>query len=114
MAAEPEAYHGRNYPSGLVVSPDGRFLYVANRGPDRIAQFALSPSDGWPHPVGSVASAGGFPRSIKLDPSGRLLAVANQRSGGVRLFDRDFATGQLTLIENARFEGAKAMDIEFL
>ncbi|MDO6965135.1 lactonase family protein [Rhizobium alvei] len=114
IEAEPQAYDGRNYPSGLVVSPDGRFLYVANRGPDQIAQFALSPTDGWPHPVGSVPSGGGYPRSIKLDPSGRLLAVAHQRSGGLRLFSRDFATGHLTLIENARFEGAKAMDMAFL
>ena len=31
----------RNYPANAVISPDQRYLYVANRGQNSIAQFSI-------------------------------------------------------------------------
>src|SRR4051795_12441269 len=34
------AVEGRNYPSEIVTGRDGRFVYVANRGPDTVSVFS--------------------------------------------------------------------------
>ena len=42
------------------------------------------------------ARVGDWPRNFSLDPSGRWLLVANQRSDSVALFGRDPENGRLT------------------
>ena len=42
----PAGYAGTNFPSGIQVSRDGRFLYGANRLCDSIVIFDIDP-DGW-------------------------------------------------------------------
>ncbi|MDI5968947.1 lactonase family protein [Streptomyces sp. SL13] len=81
-----------NYPSEAVVSADGRFLWVANRGHDSIAVFSLG-ADRVPRLTGAVSCGGHWPRDLALDPvTGRLYA-ANERSGDVTWFDVDPADG---------------------
>jgi 6-phosphogluconolactonase len=41
-------------------------------------------------------TAGDWPRNFSLDPTGRWLLVANQRSGSVIVFARDQKSGRLT------------------
>jgi 6-phosphogluconolactonase len=81
----------RNYPSEVAASPDGRFVYVANRGEDTVATFAVS--DAGLGPVGELPSGGEWPRHLLL--VGDHLYVANQNSGTVAVFARDAATGAL-------------------
>ncbi|MFI1939801.1 lactonase family protein [Streptomyces purpureus] len=83
----------RWYPSGIVVAPDGRFLWAAVRGHDGIAVLALDPAGERPAPVAAVGCGGRWPRDLALDPSGRRLYVANERSGDVTWFDLDPETG---------------------
>ena len=66
------------YPSELVVGRDGRFVYVANRGPDTVAVFA----DGVR--VAEVPTGGTWPRHLAL--IGDHLYVANERSHSVSTF----------------------------
>jgi 6-phosphogluconolactonase (cycloisomerase 2 family) len=83
----------RNYPSGIVVSPDGRFVYLANRGDDSIAVFAVS-GDGAALDLVATPSCGGhWPRHLALAPGGAWLYVANQRSGDVSWLRVDPETG---------------------
>jgi 6-phosphogluconolactonase (cycloisomerase 2 family) len=82
----------RNYPSEIATSPDGRFGYVANRGEDTVAVFAVS-ADGL-GPVAELPTGGEWPRHLLL--VGDFLYVANQNSGTVAVFARDAATGGLT------------------
>ncbi|HWH00976.1 MAG TPA: lactonase family protein [Pilimelia sp.] len=84
----------RNYPGEVVVSPDGRFVYVSNRGPNTIGIFAAG-RDGLT-PVGSVPSGGNWPRHIALDGAGTLLYVANQISGDVTTLRVNRRTGGLS------------------
>jgi 6-phosphogluconolactonase len=77
---------GPNQPSELVSS--GRFLYVANRGPNTVSVFDLR-SDA-PHYVTEVAT-GDWPRHIALDDG--TLYVANERSNQVMRMRIDPATG---------------------
>lgn len=83
----------KNYPGEGIVSPDGRFLYVTNRGANDIATFAID--DGL-RLVDTVPTGGDWPRHATLDPAGRRLYVSNQRSGTVTWLPRDPATGALS------------------
>ncbi|MEV5703755.1 lactonase family protein [Actinoallomurus sp. NPDC052274] len=80
-------------PSHLGLSDDGRFLYLAVRGADRISVFATEP-DGL-RPVGEWPSGGAWPRQFTL--AGRWLYVANQNSDLVTAFTVDPATGAPSL-----------------
>jgi 6-phosphogluconolactonase len=77
------------YPSEIAASADGRFLYVANRGPDTITTFAIT--DKLPVFVGEVPTGGAWPRHFVLIE--QFLYVANERSHTVATFRLDPATG---------------------
>jgi 6-phosphogluconolactonase len=77
---------GHNQPSELASN--GRYLYVANRGPDTISVFALD--DDLIRYVTEVAT-GSWPRHIAV--AGDDLYVANERSHEVMRMRIDPATG---------------------
>jgi 6-phosphogluconolactonase len=85
-AVEPGA---RNYPSHLECSPDGEFLYVANRGADCLTVFAVEGAA--LRAVADVPVQGRWPRHFAQ--LGDFLYVANQDSDAVTVFRRDPATG---------------------
>jgi len=85
-----------NYPSAVLVSPDGRFVYVANRfvgerGRDCVGVLATEPS------LRLVATypCGHFPRDMAFTDGGRLLYVANERADVVEGLAVDPADGSL-------------------
>lgn len=82
------AAEGPNQVAHLEMSADGRHLYVANRGPDTIAVFAVRAGEGGESggltPVAEVGSGGLWPRHFAV--AGDHMYVANQRSGGVVAF----------------------------
>ncbi|WP_282692284.1 lactonase family protein [Streptomyces sp. CC208A] len=84
---------GPAYPSAVVVAPDGRFLWVAVRGTDTIAVLVLSPTGDEAIRSTAVSCGGEWPRDLALDPSGRRLYAANERSGDVTWFDVTPGTG---------------------
>src|SRR5215207_1204685 len=71
-----------NYPSpsAVLVSPDGRFVYVANRFHDSVAVLATEPSL---RLVATYPCGGEFPRDMVLGDGGRLLYVANEHADSV-------------------------------
>jgi 6-phosphogluconolactonase len=81
-----------NAPSGLVLSPDARFLYVGNRGRDSIAVLRVE-SRGLTL-IAEVA-AGGDPRDLVFVDDH--LYVANLASGTVSVFGWDPLSGSLGL-----------------
>lgn len=104
----------RNYPSGLAISPDGHYLMLGNRGADTIAIFWIDPATGIARLRDETSCGGDFPRAIRLDAAGRTLAVANQRSGNIVLFERDFGTGGLTRLPQGEISLPSVMDVIFL
>ncbi|MEU7186497.1 lactonase family protein [Streptomyces sp. NPDC045369] len=84
---------GDNHPSELVVSPDGRFAWAANRGHDSISVLAVDPSGDGLALVTTVPCGGHWPRDLALHPGGRHLYAANERSGDVTWFSVDPTTG---------------------
>ncbi|MEW2414425.1 lactonase family protein [Streptomyces sp. NPDC046866] len=92
--AEGGAEGVRAYPSALVASPDGRFVWAAVRGADVILTFSLADGPERPRLTSVVACGGSWPRDLAADPAGRRLYAANERSGDVCWFDVDPLTGR--------------------
>ena len=76
--------------STVHVHPNGRFVYVGNRGtpttPGRrndIAVFRINEATGEPTLIQNADTHGFTPRTFSLDPSGRVLVVGNQNSVSV-------------------------------
>ncbi|MFE0728141.1 lactonase family protein [Streptomyces antibioticus] len=86
-----------NYPAQFAVTPDGAHAFLANRGDDTLARYAVEADGARLRLVGTVPVAGDFPRQIALSPDGGLLFAANQRSGTVGVFRVDAASGRLRL-----------------
>lgn len=91
----PPGYSGRNDAAELAIHPNGKFLYVSNRGNDSIAIFSIDPGRGTLAPIGGVPTGGKEPRHFTFDPSGKFLLVENQFTDNVVEFRVDGATGQL-------------------
>ncbi|MER6126046.1 lactonase family protein [Streptomyces sp. NPDC001795] len=85
----PDAPVGDAYPSGIVVSSDGRFVWTATRGQDVLSVLAVEGDV-----IGRVTTVpcgGVWPRAIALSEG--FLYVANERSGDVTWFAVDQETG---------------------
>jgi 6-phosphogluconolactonase len=91
----PDDFQGGNDAADIHVLPSGRFVYASNRGHNSIAIFAADPPSGKAEIAGFESVQGNWPRSFTLDPSGRVLIVANQRSHNVVTFWIDQETGAL-------------------
>ncbi|MFJ9344047.1 lactonase family protein [Streptomyces sp. NPDC101733] len=83
----------RAYPSAIVASPDGRFLWAAVRGSDALVTFSLAGGPEKPRLTDTVDCGGRWPRDLAHDPAGGRLYVANQHSGDVTWFAVDQWTG---------------------
>lgn len=84
----PAGTEAGNFPADIHVSPDGRTLYLSNRGRNTIALFAVAGETGMLTPMQAVSTGGDWPRNFTIDPTGRWLLVANQRSGSVVVLAR--------------------------
>ncbi|WP_129665693.1 lactonase family protein [Phytoactinopolyspora endophytica] len=78
-----------SYPSAIRLSPDGRHVYVLNRGPNTIATFAL---DGPKATLTATTDAGGdYPWDAILHDGH--MYVVNQRTSTLTVFHIDTDTG---------------------
>ena len=94
--AVPADAAAENHCSDIQISPDGRFVYGANRGHDSIAIFAVDQESGRLSLVEYAPCGGSTPRNIAISPSGTLFFSANQNGDRVSVFTRDAGTGRLT------------------
>ncbi len=91
----PEGYSGQNAPSEIAFSPDGKHLYLANRGHNSLAIYEVSEDGGSLNLVGHESIAGDWPRHFAISPDGEWVIVANERSNSITIFQRDASTGRL-------------------
>lgn len=85
ISALPKGYKGTSFAAGLVLSHDGKQLYVANRLHNSIAHFTVT-ADGTLTHQDDVWTRGDYPRTLTLDNQGRWLYVMNQRSDNITRF----------------------------
>ena len=84
--SEPTADSIDNRCSEIQTSSDARLLLIGNRGNDSLSVFRLGVGGALSF-VTAFASGGKTPRHFSFDPSGRFLAVANQDSDLISMFE---------------------------
>lgn len=89
----PVAYKGESFCAEIAVSPDGRYVYVSNRGHDSIAVFRLDEASGELVPAGHVSTRGKHPRHFAILPDGKWMIVANQHSDNLVVYQIDAHSG---------------------
>lgn len=97
ISAHPQELQSGFSGADIHTSPDGRFLYVSNRGNENnLVIYAIHRSKGILTNVGYQPTLGNHPRNFTLDPTGKFLLVANMNSNNIVVFKRDVQTGLLT------------------
>jgi len=81
--------------SAIFCSPNGKNLYVANRGHDSLAVFAIN-SQGQITLIQHVLNVPATPRGFGISPDGHWLVCAGQKSGTLNAYRIDSATGKLS------------------
>jgi 6-phosphogluconolactonase len=89
----PDGFTGTSYTAEVEVSKDGRFVYGSNRGHDSLVVLRVDPASGRLTLAGHVPVGGSWPRHFALDPSGRALLAAHQRSATIGFFALDPRSG---------------------
>ena len=82
--------------SEILVHPNGKFVYAANRGHDTVTVFAVDEQSGELSVVELEPVRGATPRNINLDPEGKWLLAAGQDSHTLASFAVDADSGELT------------------
>jgi 6-phosphogluconolactonase len=95
----PPGGHPGSSCSAIDIAGGGRHVYVGNRGHDSIARFGIDTTTGIARLIGTTPAGGQVPRDFAFDPSGSLLAVANQESDCVSLFRYRAETGDLDALD---------------
>lgn len=104
LSSLPTEFSDNNSTADIEVHPSGEFVYIANRGHNSIASYAIDEIDGtlsfiqhtFVEPV---------PRSFNITPDGDFLIAAGQQSGKLRVFRID-EKGQLKHTQTLNTEGA--------
>lgn len=97
VSSLPDGFAGTNTSADVHVHPNGRFLYVSNRGDsDNLAIYTINEATGELTLVGHQGEDVVWPRNFAIDPSGAFLLVANRRADEITVLRIDTATGLLT------------------
>ncbi|MFM2096520.1 MAG: 6-phosphogluconolactonase [Planctomycetota bacterium] len=100
----PASFRETNSCAEIRIHPTARFLYVANRGHNSIAAFAIDNTGRQLRSLGQTATEA-VPRSFDIDPSGRYLIAAGEASGKLATYAIDPRQG--TLKPLATYEAGK-------
>ncbi|WP_260929387.1 lactonase family protein [Novosphingobium sp. 9] len=109
----PAAKASTNSPAEILLSPDGRFAYVTNRGEDTVVVYALDPNSGLPTEIQRMPAGDGSPSSLAIDETGKWMLLANAAPGSVTVLARDPASGRLTATP-ARIAAPQAVSVALL
>ncbi|MFN7117597.1 MAG: lactonase family protein [Saprospiraceae bacterium] len=90
----PADFQAQNTTSDIHITPNGQFLYGANRGHNSIAGYKIDVNNGQLTPIGHTPTQGEIPRNFAISPDGRFLYAANQNSDNILIF-KIGADGQL-------------------
>ena len=92
----PADYAGpTNTSSAIHLHPNGKYVYVSNRGHNSISGFKIGP-DGALEMVDQQTKSIATPRDFNFDPSGKFMIVANQSTDNLVVYDVDAASGKFT------------------
>ncbi|HLT82533.1 MAG TPA: lactonase family protein [Cyclobacteriaceae bacterium] len=95
----PADFHGENTAADIHVHPNGRFLYMSNRGHNALAIYKIDKA-GMITLIGHQDTRGKTPRNFLIDGKGEFLWVAHQDSNNIVTFRVNPNTGKLTFVSD--------------
>ncbi len=101
LSALPPKFSGSNLAADILITADGRFLYVSNRLHNALAVFAVA-ADGQLRMTSETWVHADYPRSAAIDPNGELIFSCNQKGDSITSFRINAASGALQF--TGRFE----------
>lgn len=96
----------------ILISPDGKFLYVSNRGIENSISIYGIQKNGTLKSVATQSSLGNHPRNFAISPSGKFLIVANMNSENVIVFKRNPKTGLLKKVSELKLKNISCVKIK--
>ena len=111
LAISSADYKGARSGAEVLVSRDGRFVYVEDRGEGTVVAYTRDAATGQLALLQRVATGGDKPWAMAVDPSGRWMLVAN--AAKVSLFRIDAAAGTLSDTGQA-VDSATPLSIAFM
>ncbi len=97
----PPRFSGSNLSAEILITADGRFLYVSNRLHNAVSTFAVA-ADGQLRMISETWVHADYPRCLTLDPGGEFLYSCNQKGDSITSFRISPASGALQF--TGRFE----------
>jgi 6-phosphogluconolactonase len=101
LSTLPPKFAGSNLSAEIVVTADGRFLYVSNRLHNALTVFAVA-ADGQLRLTSETWARADYPRCVAIDPSGDYLFSCNQKGDSITSFRINSGSGALQF--TGRFE----------
>jgi 6-phosphogluconolactonase len=92
ISVMPAGFKNKPWAADIHLTPNGRFLYVSERASNTIAAFRVHD--------GTLALIGHYPtemqpRGFNIDPEGKYLLAAGEKSNGLSTYEIDQRTGAL-------------------
>ena len=93
----PADFKGNNSSAAIRLHPNGKWVYVSNRGHDSISAFRVKTS-GELEEIDTQTNQIDTPRDFNIDPSGRFLIAGNQGTNDLTVYSIDPASGKMKLM----------------
>lgn len=90
----PPGFTGVSTTAEIRVHPDGRTLYVSNRGSDTLAAFRIDPHSGRLDLFDQAPTRGAKPRNFEFSPDGAWLLLTNHDSNNAMVYRLEPDTGR--------------------
>jgi len=94
----PADYKDKSTAAEIQFLPNGKFLYVSNRGHNSMAVFSVDQTTGMLTLIQNISTQGKTPRNFTLDPTGHWLIASNQESNSAIVYSVDQSTGKLAQV----------------
>jgi 6-phosphogluconolactonase len=89
-----------NISAAVHIHPNGKFIYVSNRGHNSITGFKILPN-GELELIEEITLAISIPRDFNIDPSGKFMVIGNQDKNNLTVYNVDARTGKLTFLNES-------------
>lgn len=95
-------FKDKSYCADIHLSEDEQFLYGSNRGENSIVVFKRDKVSGKLDKIQNINAHGNWPRNFTIDPTGKFLLVANQKSSNISVFNIEGSTGKLSFLHSVK------------
>ena len=96
----PADFKEKNTSAAIRLHPNGKYVYVSNRGYHSIHGFEIL-KNGRLKSIGEVRQELDTPRDFNFDPSGKFMVVGNQKTNDLTVYRVDPKTGKMTFLRKS-------------